>query len=112
MKKLLFLFLLVFAPCAFAQNPPHAVDLTWNASVDTILGYNMYRSSTSGSGYIKINLAIITGLTFTDSGVKGGETWFYVARSATSSAESINSNEAKAVIPLQPPSALSVSAVR
>src|SRR6476660_1880925 len=33
--------------------PPHKVDLTWNPSTSTnVVGYNAYRSNTSGSGYV------------------------------------------------------------
>jgi hypothetical protein len=50
-----------------AVPPKLSVVLKWNASTSTVLGYNMYRSKVSGSGYVKINTALITGLTYTDT---------------------------------------------
>ena len=78
----------------------HTVSLTWVASTSTVSGYNVYRSTTSGSGYVKINTSLVSGLTFTDSSVLSGTTYFYVATAVDSSGnESAFSNEASAVIP-------------
>jgi hypothetical protein len=78
----------------------HSVTLTWNASPSTVSGYNVYRSTVSGTGYIKLNSSLVTGLAYTDSGVQNGTTYFYVATAADSGCkESTNSNEMQAVIP-------------
>jgi len=54
------------------------VTLKWNES-STVAGFNVYRSSTSGSGYVKINTTLVTGLTFVDPFVApvapSGLTW-------------------------------------
>jgi hypothetical protein len=46
--------------------------LSWTASVvpsggAAIAGYNIYRSKTTGTGYVKINAALVTGVTYSDS---------------------------------------------
>lgn len=43
------------------------VNLTWIASTSTVSGYNVYRSKTSGTGYVKINSALITTLSYVDT---------------------------------------------
>ena len=78
----------------------HSVDLTWNASTSTVSGYNVYRSTVSGSGYTKINSLLVTTLTYTDSTVQSATTYFYVTTAVDSSgSESANSNEVFASIP-------------
>lgn len=47
--------------------PNKSVVLTWNASSSTgVVGYNVYRSTASGSLFVKINSTPIVGLTYTD----------------------------------------------
>jgi hypothetical protein len=58
----------------------HPTVLTWGASTSTnIAGYNVYRSTTSGGTYTKLNSALIVGLSFTDSTSQPGQVYFYVA---------------------------------
>jgi fibronectin type 3 domain-containing protein len=78
----------------------HTVSLSWNASTSTVTGYNVYRSTTSGSGYVKINSTLVSGLTLTDSNVTSGTTYYYVTTAVDSSGnESAFSNQATAPIP-------------
>jgi len=78
----------------------HSATLTWNASTSTVAGYSVYRSTVSGSGYTKINSSLVTTLTYTDSTVQSGTTYFYVTTAVDSSGnESVNSNEVMASIP-------------
>lgn len=88
--------------CVTGTTPiSHAVDLNWTASNSTgVSGYNVYRSTTSGSGYTKITASPITLLTYTDTSVQAGQTYFYVTKAVGSTGlESINSNEARATVP-------------
>jgi hypothetical protein len=88
----------------------HAVSLTWNDSIDASSSYNLYRSQTSGLYTTPLNASpLASGTTsFTDSAVTPG-TYFYVATSVLNGAESIHSNEAKAVIlPAAPTSLVAV----
>jgi fibronectin type 3 domain-containing protein len=78
----------------------HSTALNWNASTSTVTGYNVYRTTTSGSGYTKINSSLVGGLTYTDSTVSSGQTYYYVTTSVDGSGtESNYSNEAQAIIP-------------
>jgi hypothetical protein len=78
----------------------HTVGLTWNPSSSTVNGYNVYRSTTSGSGYGKINSQLIASLSYTDSSVQNGSNYYYVTTAVDASGtESAYSNEALAIIP-------------
>jgi len=79
---------------------PHTVSLSWTASTSVVSGYNVYRSTTSGSGYAKLNGSLVSAVIYTDSSVVNGTTYYYVTTAVDSTgAESVNSNEAAAVIP-------------
>ncbi len=83
-----------------APPPTHSVVLSWDASTSTVAGYNVYRSTVSGSGFTKLNLSLITTLTYTDTTVQNGTTYFYVAMAVDSSGnESVDSTQASATIP-------------
>jgi fibronectin type 3 domain-containing protein len=76
------------------------VALSWQASTSTVSGYNVYRSTTSGSGYLKINSSPVGGLAYTDSNIQSVTTYYYVTTAVDSSGnESAYSNQASAVIP-------------
>ena len=79
---------------------PHSVSLSWNPSTSTVAGYNVYRSTTSGSGFVKINSALLTGLTYSDSNVANGTTYYYAATAVDANGnESAYSNQVSAAIP-------------
>lgn len=66
------------------------VDLDWDDNIEEDLaGYNLYRSTTSGSGYTPLNGALLTGSNYTDDSVINGTTYYYVVTAVdTSSNES------------------------
>ena len=78
----------------------HSVALSWNASTSVVSGYNVYRSTVSGSQYNKLNLTLAGSLTYTDSTVVNGTTYYYVTTAIDSNGvESNFSNEVSAFIP-------------
>jgi hypothetical protein len=82
------------------QTVSHSVMLAWTASSSVVSGYNVYRSSVSGGPYTKLNTALDTAVSYTDSTVVGGNTYFYVATSVNASGEeSADSSEASAAVP-------------
>jgi hypothetical protein len=82
------------------QAASHSATLSWTASTSTVAGYNVYRSTTSGTGYSKINGSLVGALTFLDSNVTSGVTYYYVTTAVDASGnESTDSNQATAVIP-------------
>jgi len=88
---------------ASTQPPPpttHSATLSWTASTSTVSGYNVYRGSVSGGPYTLVNNSLVTLLTFTDSAVQSGQTYFYVTTAVDGSGnESLYSNETTAAIP-------------
>src|SRR5215469_8655422 len=82
------------------QATPHTVALSWTASTSTVSGYNVYRSTTSGSGYARLNGSLVANVNYTDSTVENSTTYYYVTTAVDASGdESAYSNEASAVIP-------------
>ena len=80
----------------------HSVSLTWGASGSSgVIGYYVYESTTSGSGYTKLNpSAPVSNLQYTDSAVTAGQTYYYVVTAVNSGGtESADSNMATALIP-------------
>jgi hypothetical protein len=78
----------------------HSASANWVASTSAVSGYNIYRGSMSGGPYTKLNNSLINALTYTDTTVVSGQTYFYVTTSVDGSGnESAFSNEVKATIP-------------
>ena len=71
------------------------VSLNWDDNGETDLdGYNVYRSTTSGSGYTKLNTSLLSTSDYTDNDVVNFTTYFYVVKAVdTDTNESGNSNE-------------------
>ena len=83
-----------------SQQSTHSVQLTWQASTSSVVGYNIYRSTTNGGPYVKINATLVTPLTYTDSSVASSTTYYYVATSVDPNGiESVYSIQASANIP-------------
>lgn len=78
----------------------HSVALSWAASTSTgIVGYNVYRSGVSGGPYAQVT-SMDADLTYTDSAVSAGQTYYYVVSAVDSTgAESAYSNQTQAAVP-------------
>lgn len=98
---------LVFLSSTIFATTPHHADLSWNASVSSgVTGYNVYRGSIAGgeSG-TPVNSALITGTTFSDTGVLATQTYFYVVKAFCPTCSpnlSGPSNEVSATVPADP----------
>jgi hypothetical protein len=78
----------------------HTVALTWNDGASQIIGYNIYRGTTSGGPYTRLNSSMLSATTFTDSNVQDGTTYYYVATAIDSNnVESAYSKPASAAVP-------------
>jgi hypothetical protein len=76
------------------------VILNWVASTSAgIIGYDVYRATTSGAYMTPLNSLPISAITYTDSTVQAGRPYYYVVRALNGSAESANSNEAQVIVP-------------
>jgi Carboxypeptidase regulatory-like domain len=83
-----------------ATQTSNSVDLSWIASVSVVSGYNVYRGTTNGGPYTKINSSLVTTLSYTDTAVASGSIYYYVCTSVDSEGlESIYSNQVTAQIP-------------
>jgi hypothetical protein len=83
------------------QQTPHTVALTWTASVSTdVIGYNIYRGTTTGGPYSILDSAPVAADSYNDSAVQSGQTYFYIVRAIDNTGlESLNSTEVQAIIP-------------
>ena len=71
---------------ACAGSFAHCVDIGWNAPTQDVNGnpvagpitYDVFRSTTSGTGYTKVTSGQITATSFEDDNVVGGTTYYYV----------------------------------
>lgn len=114
-KLLLGLLLLLCAGVSRAQSqsvsvnygvqvgPAHYAQLSFVTSVTAgVTTYNIYRSETSGSGYIKVGSIASTGQQFQsyqDQGLPAGKTYYYVVTAVGPLGESSNSNQGSGTVP-------------
>ena len=78
----------------------HSVALNWTPSSSTYSGFNVYRGTTSGGPYTRIDSSVIPTASYTDAAVTSGQTYYYVATEVDSSGmESPYSSEATTTIP-------------
>jgi hypothetical protein len=79
----------------------HSVTLSWAASSSAgVVGYNVYRSTVSGSPYARITSGPDGSMSYTDIAVSAGKSYFYVVTAVEGNGtESTYSNQAMAVIP-------------
>jgi hypothetical protein len=88
------------APVLSATAGVGQVDLTWGA-IASATGYNLKRAATSGGPYTTI-AANTAGVSYVDSAVTAGTTYFYVVSSLNATGEGPNSAQVSAT-PLAPP---------
>lgn len=82
------------------QPVQYTVQLNWAGSTSPVVGYNVYRTTTSGSGYTLVNGSLVGQDSFSDATVQSGATYYYVTTAVDASGnESGYSNEAQAIVP-------------
>ena len=90
-------------PAPPSPPPPanqHTVHLTWNPSSSVVAGYRVYRSTTSGVSYNPLFSSPLNALSFDDSSVTNGDTYYYVVTAVDDSGvESLYSNQVTANVP-------------
>ncbi len=77
------------------------IALSWTASTSSgVVGYNAYRSLTSGGSYLLLNSGLIASTSYTDGTVQSGVTYYYATTAVDSQGiESAYSNQAAANVP-------------
>lgn len=99
--------LLAITSAGFGQAPANvAVDgsnipvvVTWSA-VGGASGYNVYRSTESGAGYVRLNASPVAGTSYSDSSASQNTTYYYVVTALVSGGESGYSSQASTVTPI------------
>jgi hypothetical protein len=89
-------------PCVADTLPSaHSVLLSWTASTSSgVVGHNVYRGTTAGGPYTKLNSSLVGTTNFTDNTVQNGITYFYVVTAVNgTNGESGFSNMATAAVP-------------
>jgi hypothetical protein len=80
------------------------VHLAWAASPSSVIGYRVYRGAASGGPYQDYTANPISALSYDDTTVVAGATYYYVVTSVDANGlESTFSNEAIATLPGSPP---------
>jgi len=70
-------------------SPQYSVNLSWNTSTSSVIGYNVYRGTAPGS-YSKINTSVDPSTTYSDSAVVSGTTYYYAATAVNSTGQESN----------------------
>jgi len=82
-------------------QPPHTVNLTWNASTSSVFGYYAYRAQNQYGPYTRLNSTPVTTTQYTDITVQPGQTYLYwVTAVGANTMESAFSDPVSAVIPI------------
>ncbi len=82
------------------QQIAHTATLSWSSVSPAVSGYRVYSSTTPGGPYNRLTSSTLSNLTYTDSSVQSGKTYYYVVTSVDSnSVESAFSNQVSAQIP-------------
>ena len=61
-----------------AANGAGGVDLSWNGSPDTVLGYHVYRATNAAGPFTRINATLIAGTNYTDTASSSAATNYMV----------------------------------
>ena len=86
-------------PTSLAATGGASIGLTWVATVDTYAsGYEIWRSTVSGSGYALVGTATPRSATIATDSLSAG-TYYYVLRSYFQNWRSVDSNQASATVP-------------
>jgi hypothetical protein len=90
----------VVALSGTGTSAAHSVALSWSPSTSTVIGYNVYFTTVSGSSYTKLTPGPVATADYTDSGLQFAQTRYYVVTSVDSNNnESAFSDEVSALIP-------------
>jgi hypothetical protein len=61
-----------------AATVQHSVALSWSSSSSPVIGYFVYRGAISAGPYSKLNSSADPATSYTDTSVRGGQTYVYV----------------------------------
>ena len=73
-----------------------SITVTWTA-VSGATGYNVYRATSNGGSYTKINASVLATNSYTNTGLTAGKTYFYKVTAVNAGGESDRSNAKSAI---------------
>jgi len=86
-----------------AQAGDGQVSLTWWSDSSSAVAYNVYRSTSSRSGYVLANASPITDISYTDTGLTNNTTYYYVITALDATGNESDDSSEVAVTPVPPP---------
>jgi hypothetical protein len=108
MRKLI-IVLIIASSILLGQGANHSATLTWlwsQGASDPATGFHVQRSQVSGGPYTIVGtVGSPTTLTFVDSSVVAGQTYFYIVTAFNTGGDSVPSNQVTCTIPFQAPAA-------
>ena len=63
-----------------STNANGSVDLSWSPSIESVIGYHVYRRLPNVSSWSLVDAAIISGTTYNDNSIVNGGTFIYMVR--------------------------------
>jgi hypothetical protein len=107
-RAVLILAALAFLAVSAAAQPHPSATLTWSwaqGTGDPVTGFHIQRSLTTGGPYTVVGTVPSGTLTYLDTAVTAGVTYFYVVTAYNSAGDSLKSNEVSCLPPFQIPGA-------
>jgi hypothetical protein len=81
-------------------NVQHSVTLNWQPSASSVIGYFVYRGTSSNGTLSRLNASAQTSTSYTDRSVAGGQTYLYAVRAVDfNNVQSPYSNQVSVTIP-------------
>jgi fibronectin type 3 domain-containing protein len=77
-------------------NSPNSITITWTA-VSGAASYNIYRATSNGGNYTKINASAVGVNSYTNTGLAAGKTYYYKISAVNAGGESDRSNAKSAI---------------
>jgi fibronectin type 3 domain-containing protein len=97
-KAIVFILFSYVCSCTHASEP--RIALAWDPSPgESVIGYNVYRSETSGCCHKKINTEPVRQPQYTDTSVKAGKTYYYRVTAVNSKGEESSFSEEITAVP-------------
>jgi hypothetical protein len=91
-------------PTGLLATPGNAqVALAWNANVEAgLAGYDVYRATTAGGPFTKIDGSLVASPSYTDTTAANGTTYYYVVKAVNTASQSSGPSNEVSAKPMEP----------
>jgi hypothetical protein len=104
--KLAILLLMLAIPALAQPHPSATLAWTWSQGTgDPAMGFHVWRATVTGGPYTVINTLPVATLTYLDTVVTVGVTYYYVVTAYNNAGDSSKSSEVACTFPFQIPGA-------